>query len=730
MKSLLSALFLQLSFFAAANNVSSVRRTKKPHIMVVMVDDLGWSSVGFNLQQPQDFWTKKNRPQTPNIDKLAKSGVILSSHYAGKMCAPSRSSFISGRLPIHVNQINHKIDHPANGVPLGMSTIAEMLKTKGYSTHQIGKWHLGLSSPDYLPTNRGFDSALTLLGGSAHHFMLNSQGSESLVDLWLNNGPAGDDLRPTRADGGDGCTPYSDVKDNDTKLCKTFSQDTYMKFAKDIISKHDANVPMFMFLSLQMPHGPLQVPTKFLDMYKQDIWEPRRYAYAMISSVDDSVKELESVLQEKDMWDNTLLLFTSDNGGPREHEANYPLRAAKATDFEGGVRVASFLAGGFVTASVPKKRRGKRLNGMMHICDWWSTFAGLAGHTETSRMIDPRSKDDAKHGREIPYRVKRVDSLDMWPYITGAAPSSPRTITVLSAGTTKMTGEERRNGGMIWGSWKLVVGPQLDGSIPRPTTPDESDSFEWEGPWETQEDKTQFPIDCGAGCLFNLADDEGERSDLRYSMAHRKILKMMQDKFKELTLEVNGTDGPMFQSYSLQGKDSGVAKRAARQKHNMFWGPWLEKLPENAWEGFKINGGILEKIENLTTASACKEACAKHGDGCKAGSFFGVTASSSKSTGCTLFKGMYHNPKKGVKYMKEHPHAISGVMKLSDLPAATPIDPLPTLPDSKPPKIPGSLRQRRRRQAPASRRRKGPEGKQRRRRRRRREAPTKAPTTL
>lgn len=124
---------------------------KTPHIIVIVADDLGWSSVGYH----------NDEVQTPFIDELATTqSLILSRHYVYKYCSPTRSSFLSGRLPLHVNEENRKNTKPGGGIHLGMTILPEVLKQSpiaNYNTHLFGKWHCGMSNDDYLPANRGFD---------------------------------------------------------------------------------------------------------------------------------------------------------------------------------------------------------------------------------------------------------------------------------------------------------------------------------------------------------------------------------------------------------------------------------------------------------------------------------------------------------------------------------------------------------------------------------------------
>lgn len=125
-----------------------------PHVLFVLVDDLGHGNVGFH---------EKNRPPevaTPNMDALVAEGVVLNRHYVFRMCTPSRSSLISGRFPVHVTQQLKDPEAPDAGVPRNMTGIGHALKKAGYHTHQVGKWDAGMATPRHTPQGRGFDTSL------------------------------------------------------------------------------------------------------------------------------------------------------------------------------------------------------------------------------------------------------------------------------------------------------------------------------------------------------------------------------------------------------------------------------------------------------------------------------------------------------------------------------------------------------------------------------------------
>ena len=480
----------------------------KPHLILSLVDDLGYSSVGFN--------SPTGEPLTPVIDGLARSGAILSHHYAFRFCSPSRSSFLSGRLPLHVNQQNHPPNVPGGGVPQNMTTIATILKREGYSTIHAGKWHGGMSHANLLPINRGFDTSLAMLSGSADHW---TNIREGFVDMWLDNAPA-------------------------HGLNGTYSLDRYMAHALGAIDAHDPRIPFFLYMAFQDVHGPTEAPQRFLDLYPTTIHPARRRGLAQISAVDEAIGNLTGMLRAKGMWDASLFVFSADNGGPADHEPNFPLRGAKGADFEGGVRTVAFATGGVL----PRWRRGgPSIEAQMHLCDWYATFARLAGVT------DLHDAPAAAAG------LPPVDAIDMWPAIVGNISRSPRAELPLSGGT-------RLKGTALIvecpsahcpgsrGRYKLVRGKQTSGFFPGPTTPNGT--------------KHGGDIVCAThgACLFDLSTDPIEHVDLAADKP--ELLHRLKVRASELDATVYQSPGGM--------KGDPASKRAAREIYGGFWGPWQD----------------------------------------------------------------------------------------------------------------------------------------------------------
>ena len=490
----------------------SVPSLNKPHIMFMLVDDWGWANVGYHRNPP----TKE--VVTPNIDSLAKDGLQLNHHYVFKLCSPSRCSLLTGRLPIHVNDDN-KISpssyNPKNpvsgyqGIPRNMTVIAEKLKEAGYATHQVGKWDAGMATPDHTPKGRGFDSSLCYF----HHdnYFYNETCSkcheQQMVDLWSTDGPASD-LNGTGPDGG-------------------YEEGLFKEQLLNIIENHDNSKPLFLYYATHAPHDPYQVPKRYLERFNFIDYYLRQIYHAMVTYVDDVVGEVVAALKQKGLWDNLLLVTSSDNGGPISAERganNYPLKGGKASDWQGGVRVNAFVSGGYL----PEQMQGRTTDGYIHIADWYATFCGLAG-------VDP-TDEKAKEANLPP-----IDSLNVWPLISGQNVTSPRTdipITYYS---------------LISGEYKILTGSISDDGWTGPVYPNSSHRV----------DKTK---DCGKGCLYNIKDDPYEHEDLASNSQYSGVLHNMQEKLAKYQSTHFNPD---------RGEEWAGSCETAVNKYGGFWGPFL-----------------------------------------------------------------------------------------------------------------------------------------------------------
>lgn len=462
--------------------------TPLPHIILMLADDLGHYEVGY--QNPQAI--------SPNIDNLADDGIKLERHYVFHMCGPTRASMMSGRLPYHVTQRNGNDLNSTFGVDLRMTFMPAKLKQAGYATSMVGKSHLGARSVAHLPINRGFDQHFGYLGGGEDHFTQIS-GEDPvvgpLVDLWRDHGPA-----------------YGENG--------TFSGYLYSNEAERVIKNHAAttngSTPLFMYLAWHLVHAPLEVPPQYLDSQCADNKQRQQY-HGMVTVLDEGIGNVTRALRDAGMYDNSLIIFWSDNGGSvvttGRSGNNYPLKGGKTNDFEGGVRVLAFISGGFI----PKHLRGSSNHAYMHGADWYATLCGLAG-------VNP---DDAVADAAIP----PIDSIDQWSTIMIANATweqGPRQEMVLSSGTRGSVSASGPDAAMIQGRYKIVTGHQGgSGFWTGPVHPNST------GPANPERNSTACgAFSCCDGCLYDIQSDPSEHVDLRTELP--EVYASMRSRLAEL----------------------------------------------------------------------------------------------------------------------------------------------------------------------------------------------------
>jgi arylsulfatase I/J len=375
---------------------SNANKPDKPHLVFIMVDDLGWSNVGWHNE----------KVLTPHSNALVREGITLDRHYLYVYCSPSRSSFLSGRLPYHVNQINLGPQFPGSGIARNMTTIPRKLKGAGYATHMIGKWHCGMSTPDKSPHGRGFDTSLHYFEGAVDHFSscncmddfcsAPNDGYSNVGNHSAGNRCHGNLADPNATAVSPPITPHHDYGFKGTgatdfwatdKPAKNVSNTDYNGYiftneAIKIINAHPAATPLFMYIAMQNNHAPLQVPLEYMERYPAGQYWDQRIMNGMTSFWDEAVGNITGALKTKGLWEDTLLVVAGDNGGPvywTDIESvyahggsanNWPLRGGKAGPFEGGVRVAAFVAGGVI----PSSMHGRVLESTdqtIHVCDWY-----------------------------------------------------------------------------------------------------------------------------------------------------------------------------------------------------------------------------------------------------------------------------------------------------------------------------------------------------------------------
>ena len=492
---------LHISVFIAA----ALAADDQPHIVLILIDDLGWANVGYH----RDPSTAE--VDTPNIDSLVEQGLELNHHYAASVCAPSRSSLLSGRLPIHVNDENRNMglynpDDPVSGymgIPIGMTTLGTKMKEGGYATHVVGKWNAGTATYEHTPEGRGFDSSLIYFSSSNDYYTQEQDECDGtpIIDLWDSGSPA-------------------------NELAGTgYEADLFRDRILSIVEDHVTSTPLFLYYAPHLVHTPLELPEANLTLFDFIDDDDRRQTYsAMVKYLDTIIGELVDSLKAKDMWDNTLLVVSSDNGGQQFAGNNYPLKGLKASDWQGGIRVNAFVSGGYL----PEDMRGTMTDEYIHLADWYATFSNLAG-------VDPTDELAASFG------LPEIDSLDMWPLISGQVSTSPRTDVPISYNT------------LISGDYKILTG-----------TVDHAGWTEEDYP---NSESVRFSSQaCGLkGCLYNIKDDPEETTDL--ASTRKPLLREMRTKLQEYQATLFDPD---------RGSVADEACEAALGMYGGFWGPFIE----------------------------------------------------------------------------------------------------------------------------------------------------------
>ncbi len=301
MKQILSLILI----LALATGLSA---QKQPNVLIILSDDQGWGDVGFNgcTDIP-----------TPNLDQLASEGVVFTQAYASHpYCSPSRAGLLSGRYQQrfgHENNLPYTTAKVDDGLPLDELMLSEYLQDKGYHTCAIGKWHLG-DSIAYWPNQRGFDDWYGFFGGGMSYW--GDTGRKSAEHGVLRDGKV---------------VPKSEI---------TYLTDDFSNEAVKYIDKYSkTKKPFFMYLAYNAPHSPVHATSEYVSRV-QHIEDGKRAAYAaMVTGMDAGIGKVIDKLKKTGEYENTLIVFYSDNGGTDQGAINVPFRGHKGMLFEGGIRI-------------------------------------------------------------------------------------------------------------------------------------------------------------------------------------------------------------------------------------------------------------------------------------------------------------------------------------------------------------------------------------------------------
>ncbi|OCT97139.1 arylsulfatase J [Xenopus laevis] len=503
----------------------------QPHIVFILADDQGYRDIGYHGSEIR----------TPTLDKLASEGVRLENYYVQPICSPSRSQFITGKYQIHTG-LQHSIIRPSqpNCLPLNNMTLPQKLKKAGYKTHMVGKWHLGFYKKECMPTQRGFDSFFGSLLGSGdyyNHYKCDSPGICG-YDLYENNNAAWD-------------------QDNGI-----YSTEMYTQRVQQILSKHNPNNPLFLYIAYQAVHSPLQAPGNYMENYNSITNENRRRYAAMLSCLDDAVNNVTTALKKYGFYDNSVIIYSSDNGGqPMAGGNNWPLRGSKGTYWEGGIRAVGFVHSPIL------KMKGFICKELVHITDWFPTLVTLAGGE-----IDEETQ---------------LDGYDIWETISEGK-HSPR-LEILHNIDPMYT--KARNGSWaagygIWNTaiqsairvnhWKLLTGNPGSGDWIPPQSFSNVGTNRWNNERVTlASGKTVW--------LFNITADPYERIDLseRYPDIVKQLLRRLA-QFNKTAVPVRypprdpksnpklngGVWGPWYKDNTKQKNNNAKKSKKTKKKRN------------------------------------------------------------------------------------------------------------------------------------------------------------------
>jgi len=342
----------------------------RPNIVIILCDDLGYADVGFN-GSPDII--------TPAIDTLAKNGIVCTSGYlAHSICGPSRAALLTGIYPQRFGgQYNIPSYHPQFGVPVERPMLSEILRQSGYRTAIIGKWHLG-EGPAFHPNRRGFDEFYGFLG-SGHKYFPEQYRAALKRELAAGKTQPSPNLLPLEHNG----RPVHETE---------YLTDAFTREAVSFIERHAKRneerstrnkEPFFLYLAYNAPHAPNEARKDDMAAFPNIKDKKRRTLAGMVRAIDRGVGKVTAALKAAGAFDNTLILFLSDNGGKAGGPMNNaPLRGGKRGVEEGGIRVPMFF-------HWPREiSRGRRYDHPVLTLDFFPTLLKLAGAPAPDLQLD------------------------------------------------------------------------------------------------------------------------------------------------------------------------------------------------------------------------------------------------------------------------------------------------------------------------------------------------------
>jgi len=285
----------------------STETDSKPNIIIILADDAGYSDFGF---------MGSDEIKTPNLDQLAFDGVTFNNAYvSASVCSPSRAGLLTG---MYQQRFGHECNLDSdvnNSFDPNQITIAEALKTEGYNTGLIGKWHLGDKTQNH-PLKNGFDYFWGFISGARNYFY----------------------------------DPNEEFRNSIRNVVENYTQTKFDGYLTDVLGdkaigfinkNHQSNNPFFLFLSFNAPHTPMHAKDDVLEKFRDN---PRQVYASMMWSMDEAIGNVVEALKENDQYDNTIIYFLSDNGAAMSNDASpFPFKGWKGNQYEGGIKTPMIM---------------------------------------------------------------------------------------------------------------------------------------------------------------------------------------------------------------------------------------------------------------------------------------------------------------------------------------------------------------------------------------------------
>jgi len=385
---------------------------KKPNIIFIMGDDIGWSNIGVYNQGMM-------AGRTPNLDKLANEGMRFTDYYAEASCTAGRANFITGELPIRTGLTTVGQAGAALGMPDEAPTIATVLKSMGYATGQFGKNHLG-DRNQYLPTVHGFDEFfgylyhLDAMEDPCHRnypqALRDRVGPRNMIHSWATDT---DDPTEQPRWGKIGKQKIEDAGELCPERMKTVDDEILDKALKFTDKARADGKPFFLWLNPTRMHVVTHLSDKYENMRNSENgWSIEE---AGMAQLDDIVGSVMKYVKDNGLDDNTIIAFSTDNGAENftwPDGGQTPFAGGKGTALEGGFRVPAIIRW---PGKIPP---GKIENGIVSGLDWFPTFVAAAGY-------DGDVAADLRKGKEFGGRTYKVhlDGYNQMDMLTGKGPS-------------------------------------------------------------------------------------------------------------------------------------------------------------------------------------------------------------------------------------------------------------------------------------------------------------------